>query len=541
MTLRARLLLALVPLFVLCLVAADAATYAEQQSFLYGQLQQQAQSGANLVARSVPDGGGPGGPNGGAPGGPGSPPGVVWGEVLSTTGGVVGSPQFLGVPTQDQLSPTANHPVLPGQLASEPGRYLTVSGVGSYSQYLVYIEPDGGGNGDIVVTAVPMDSYDATLGHLLLLELLVGAVVVVLLVLATWLIIRRGLRPLARMGDTARAIAGGDLGRRVTPADPTTEVGRLGLALNSMLDQLQAAFGQRAAVEQRLRQFLSDASHELRTPLTSMRGYAELVRRNRGMNAEDLELALRRIEDEARRMGVLVDDLMLLARLDQGRPLERAPVDLEALIADACADARVGDPARAITTRLDAPLVVAGDDPPPRPPPGRPPPPPPAASGHGQPAPQRPGPHPRRDPDRGGAPRGTGVGGDRGRRPWAGDPRRGEGTDLRALPPCRPRAEPGPGGQRARAQHRRRGGGRPRRAGGSHRHPRRGRHVPGRAAAHRCGGAGASHAQSVPLRGTLRPPLPSYSMPRRRRVPRLTTRSKPSSARTNPSTGIPAP
>jgi two-component system OmpR family sensor kinase len=94
-----------------------------------------------------------------------------------------------------------------------------------------------------------------------------------------------------------------------------------------------------------------------------MRGYAELVRRNRGMNAEELELALRRIEDEARRMGVLVDDLMLLARLDQGRPLERAPVDLEALVADACADARVGDPARAITTRLDAPLVVAGDDP----------------------------------------------------------------------------------------------------------------------------------------------------------------------------------
>ena len=363
MTLRARLLLALVPLFVLCLVAADAAIYAEQQSFLYGQLQQQAQSGANLVARSVPESGGPGGPNGSGPGGPGSPPGVVWGEVLSATGGVVGSPQFLGVPTQDQLSATANHPVLPGQLASEPGQFLTVSGVGSYSQYLVYIEPAGGGNGDIVIAAVPMDGYDATLGHLLLLELLVGAGVVVLLVLATWLIIRRGLRPLARMGDTARAIAGGDLGRRVTPADPTTEVGRLGLALNSMLDQLQAAFGQRAAVEQRLRQFLSDASHELRTPLTSMRGYAELVRRNRGMNAEELELALRRIEDEARRMGVLVDDLMLLARLDQGRPLEPAPVDLEALIADACADARVGDPARAITSRLDAPLVVAGDDP----------------------------------------------------------------------------------------------------------------------------------------------------------------------------------
>ncbi len=363
MTLRARLLLTLVPLFVLCLVAADAATYAEQQSFLYGQLQQQAQSGASLVAGPVTGGGGQAGPNGGGPGGPGSPPGVVWGEVLSATGGVVDSPEFLGVPTQDQLSATANHPQLPGQVASEPGQYITVSGVGSYSRYLVYTEPAGGGNGDIVVAAVPMDNYDATLGHLLLLELLVGAGVVVLLVLATWLIIRRGLRPLARMGDTARAIAGGELSRRVTPADATTEVGRLGLALNSMLDQLQAAFGQRAAVEQRLRQFLSDASHELRTPLTSMRGYAELVRRNRGMKAEELELALRRIEEEARRMGVLVDDLMLLSRLDQGRPLERAPVDLEAVVADACADARVGDAARAITTHFAAPLVVAGDEP----------------------------------------------------------------------------------------------------------------------------------------------------------------------------------
>ncbi len=363
MTLRARLLLALVPLFVLCLAAADAAAYAEQQSFLYGQLQQQAQNGANLVARSVPGAGGPGGPNGGSPGGPGSPPGVVWGEVLSAAGGMLGSPEFLGVPTQDQLSATANHPVLPLQLASSTGRYLTVAGVGSYSQYLVYAEPAGGGNGAIAVAAVPMDSYDATLGHLLLLELLVGAGVVLLLFLATWLIIRRGLRPLARMGDTARAIAGGELGRRVTPAEPTTEVGRLGLALNSMLDQLQAAFGQRSAVEQRLRQFLSDASHELRTPLTSMRGYAELVRRNRGMSAEELELALRRIEDEARRMGVLVDDLMLLARLDQGRPLERAPVDLGELVSDACADARVGDPARSITTHLEAPLIVTGDDP----------------------------------------------------------------------------------------------------------------------------------------------------------------------------------
>jgi two-component system OmpR family sensor kinase len=362
MTLRARLLLTLVPLFVLCLAAADAAAYAEQQSFLYGQLQQQAQNGATLVARTfspVP----PGGPGQGGPAAPGSQPGAVWGEILSASGTEVSSPLFLGFPSQDQVSATANHPVLPARLASETGRYLAVSGVGSYSQYLVSVQPAGDGSGDLVVAAVPMDSYNSTLGHLLLLELLVGAGVVVLLVLATWLVVRRGLRPLDRMGETARAIAGGELGRRVSPADPTTEVGRLGLALNTMLGRLEAAFGQRAAVEQRLRQFVADASHELRTPLTSMRGYAELARRNPGMDPEELEAALSRIESEARRMGVLIDDLLLLARLDQGRPLERAPVDLEGLVVDACSDARVSDPGRTITTRVAAPLFVPGDEP----------------------------------------------------------------------------------------------------------------------------------------------------------------------------------
>jgi two-component system OmpR family sensor kinase len=358
MTLRARLLLALVPLFVLCLAAADAATYAEQQSFLYGQLQQQALAGASLVTRSLP--GSPGGPGGGGPGGPGALPGVIWGEVLSASGAVVAGPQFLGAPAQDQLSATANHPLLPSQLSAESGRYLSVSGVGTYSDYLVYSEPAG--TGDIIVAAVPMDGYDATLGHLLLLELLVGAAVVVLLAVAAWLIVRRGLRPLVRMGETARAIAAGELGRRVSPAEPTTEVGRLGMALNSMLTQLEAAFAQRAAVEQRLRQFVADASHELRTPLTSMRGYAELARRNPEMNPAELDAALSRIESEARRMGRLIDDLLLLARLDQGRPLERAPVDLAALVADACSDARVSDPERTITTRVTAPLIVAGDE-----------------------------------------------------------------------------------------------------------------------------------------------------------------------------------
>ena len=129
-----------------------------------------------------------------------------------------------------------------------------------------------------------------------------------------------------------------------------------------MLGQLEAAFAERAANEQRLRHFVSDASHELRTPLTSIGGYAELLRRNPTMTEHDVMLATRRIEEESRRMGVLVDDLLLLARLDQGRPLERAPVDLDVLVTDAVSDARAADPARIVTERIDAPVRVSGDD-----------------------------------------------------------------------------------------------------------------------------------------------------------------------------------
>jgi two-component system OmpR family sensor kinase len=164
------------------------------------------------------------------------------------------------------------------------------------------------------------------------------------------------------MGETARSIVATDLSKRVTPSTEKTEVGRLGLALNTMLAQLESAFAERAAQERRLRHFISDASHELRTPLTSMQGYAELLVRNPDMESDDLGLAMRRMQNETARMGVLVDDLLLLARLDQGRPLQRGRVDLEALVTDAGADARAADSGRLITARITAPLVVLGDD-----------------------------------------------------------------------------------------------------------------------------------------------------------------------------------
>ncbi|MGH2929380.1 MAG: sensor histidine kinase [Solirubrobacteraceae bacterium] len=174
--------------------------------------------------------------------------------------------------------------------------------------------------------------------------------------------VRLGLRPLDRIAETAGEIAGGALQRRVSPAGTRTEIGRLGLALNAMLAKIEEAFAARRASEDRLRRFVADASHELRTPVASIRGYAELFRRGAAAHPDDLAMAMRRIEDEAGRMGRLVDDLLLLARLDEGRPLERQPVDLSQLALDAAADARATDSSRPIQTIVADDAIVIGDE-----------------------------------------------------------------------------------------------------------------------------------------------------------------------------------
>ena len=171
-----------------------------------------------------------------------------------------------------------------------------------------------------------------------------------------WWVVRLGLRPLERMGDTAGRIAAGDLSQRVEPAEPDTEVGRLGLSLNAMLHQIEQAFAERAASEERLRVFLADASHELRTPLASIRGYAELFGMGAASDEAEAEKAMSRIEQEAARMGVLVEDLLLLARLDEARETVREPVDVAELARDAVGDARAMAPDR------DVALVLEGDE-----------------------------------------------------------------------------------------------------------------------------------------------------------------------------------
>ena len=186
-----------------------------------------------------------------------------------------------------------------------------------------------------------------------------------------YLVVRRSLRPLEEVESTAAAIAAGDLSRRVPESDARTEVGRLSGAFNAMVDQIETAFRAREASESaartsedRMRRFVADASHELRTPLTSIRGFAELYRQGAVRETAELDRMMRRVEDEASRMGLLVEDLLLLARLDQQRPLRQEPVDLLEVVSDAAHDARVLAPDRQIDLDVsgDEAPVVLGDD-----------------------------------------------------------------------------------------------------------------------------------------------------------------------------------
>ncbi len=215
-------------------------------------------------------------------------------------------------------------------------------------------------NGGLVVVAVSLRQLDATQRLLLGIDAAVLALMLLLLGLAAASVVRLGLKPLTAMEDTAQEIAAGDLSRRVDDVDPHTEAGRLGLAFNAMLARIESALAARTASERRLRQFLADASHELRTPLTSIQGFAELYRRGGTPPGPTLDEAMARIEAEADRMALLVADLMLLARLDQERPLDRHPVDLLSIAADAVRDAHARVPGRLLTLNCDDPLAGAG-------------------------------------------------------------------------------------------------------------------------------------------------------------------------------------
>jgi two-component system, OmpR family, sensor kinase len=369
-SLRARLLAGLLVLVAAGLVTLAAVTYAEQRSFLYQRSDQQVEAAHAPVsdaldrARSVVPGDRdfqpPGGGFGAEPGddghhpGPAELPGYAVGQRLDASGKQVGKTVVVSA-SSDRLAA----PKFPSSLAI--GHAVTVGAVGSSSlQYRVEAFRTQGQQGTTLV-AVPLREVTQTLHRLRLVEGLVILGVLLALAALAWWVVGLGLRPLDRIGVTAGAIAAGDLSRRVSPATERTEVGRLGLALNGMLAQIEKAFAEREASENRLRRFLADASHELRTPLSSIRGYAELFRMGAASDAGATERSMRRIEEEATRMGVLVEDLLALARMDELRDPVREPVELRTLARDAVDDSRAVAPDRTITLETDGPALVLGD------------------------------------------------------------------------------------------------------------------------------------------------------------------------------------
>ena len=226
-----------------------------------------------------------------------------------------------------------------------------------------------GPDGELITVAVDLSDLQSTVDSLVLLQAAIGGGVLLVLGVVGYWVVHRSLQPLVEVEKTAAAIAGGQLDSRVPQGDPRTEVGQLALALNGMLARIQGAVASSEASaesarisEQRMRRFITDASHELRTPLTTIRGFAELYRQGA---ARDVEMLMSRIESESRRMGGLVEDLLLLAQLDAQRPLDRKRVDLLALASDAVHDAQLIAASRSIDMSvLDGPGTpeVLGDE-----------------------------------------------------------------------------------------------------------------------------------------------------------------------------------
>jgi two-component system OmpR family sensor kinase len=358
LSLRARLVLGVIVLAAAGLGVAGVVTYASLRSFLFERTDETLRDSAPGISRGLLEGG--------CQDARRPLPGAAPGDVvqLRADGAVVCTLQITSF--RETL---ASPPELPDDVTvtdAEAGVdgdravYLTVDATGGDDRYRV--RAWGLPGGATVLHATPLSDVDATLRRLLVVELLVAAGVLgALAALGLW-VVRLGLRPLDAIEETAGAIAAGDLSRRVERAEPDTEVGRLGLALNAMLGQIQAAFEAQEASERRLRRFVADASHELRTPLAAVRAYAELFSRGADRHPQDLARSMDGISRESERMSLLVDDLLLLARLDEGRPLARVPVDIEAVVEEAVETARTVEPERTIVLETEEAAVLGDRD-----------------------------------------------------------------------------------------------------------------------------------------------------------------------------------
>src|SRR6266851_1183407 len=335
-SLLGRLLIGVISLLVIGVLISDIVTYEAMQSSLISRINEQLQARSTVntatAVLSDPD----------CRPGPATTtdfPSHTITELLASDGSVVKACRV-------GLSSSNATPVLPRSIRNagvdKPGTPYTVAGTGGVSQYQVTNWAEDSFGNQTVVFAIPLTGVQSTLGDLLLLEVKIGLAIVAATMILALLIIRFSLRPLEKMGAVAQDIAAGDLSRRVEPATSKSEIGRLGLALNGMLAQIESAFAERTASNRRLRRFVADASHELRTPLTSIRGYSEMLRRGAAESP--------------------TDDMLVLARVDQGRPLDHEPVDLQAIAGDAAADARAVAPQRDINLTVPGRVVVNGDD-----------------------------------------------------------------------------------------------------------------------------------------------------------------------------------
>ena len=374
MSLRRRILVGFV-LVAVVLVVSNLALYSTFNSFLLERLDRQLVAAAEPIAQRPPGGrrAGPGGPGGAGNPGAGTPGGTDLtaseNEALSEYYIAVARPAQGGLVristalAQDRPAPVIDVTGLEAR-TTRPGQpaqpFTAPAESGDRSWRMVAIERPGPA-GFVSLVGLDLGELDVTLGRIRLVQTAGTGAVLLALAVVSWWMLRLGVHPLTAMASTADAIAGGDLSRRVEHPGAHTEAGRLGVALNSMLERIEEAFRAREASEAKVRRFAADASHELRTPLTSIQGYAELWRAGGLRTEEELAEAMRRMEQEGRRMGALVEDLLLLARLDQRRPMERGAVRLDLIAADGVSDARAVEPERPIEVSV-IPVTVDGDE-----------------------------------------------------------------------------------------------------------------------------------------------------------------------------------
>jgi two-component system OmpR family sensor kinase len=396
MSLRSRLLVAIGVIALVALAIADVVTYSSLQSFLYQRIDQQLNGQAAHLEGFLNSGrqlessfcAGPPNPGPASPfpgGGDGSGGGGNRGRYFNTFGEFaleVRAPSS-GVVDQQACSAYVNgtgySPQIPTTISGLSAATASSSSPPPAPVYFTAASTKSGGpsfrvladrlsDGDVLIVAQTLGDTGSTLHHLLLVELVVTGAAVVAALLGGWSLVQIGLRPLRDMERTAESIAAGNLTERVPGENDATEVGRLARTLNVMLARIESAFSARLASEnrlrqseQRLRRFVADASHELRTPIAAVSAYAELFGRGASEQKADLERVMGGIRSETSRMEHLVNDLLLLARLDEGRPMEQRSVDLVAMCAEAVHTASTVGPEWPLSFEATHPIEVMGD------------------------------------------------------------------------------------------------------------------------------------------------------------------------------------